>query len=169
MGQSATGSRERAGLVGVLHQFDENAAGIFRMGEVDAGSACSWARCVVQQADAGLLEVSAHRMDIGHRVGHLLNPRSIAIEEATDRGILRQRGKELDPRSRGADREHGLANSLFLVGFLMDDTHSEGACVKVDSFIEVGHGDTDVIDARYPLVHDNYGGTNRSPLHGWKE
>ena len=48
-----------------------------------------------------------------------------------------------------AHRQHCLADSLVIVDFLVHQDHAEVVVIPVDSRVQVGDRDADVIDARH--------------------
>lgn len=143
----------------VFDQLDEHPPGVLRVGEVDEGSSGTDLGFVVEQTDARRSQVLARGRDIGHRVGHLLNPWPTSIKEATDRGVGGEGSKELDPGSGIAHGEHRLANTLFLVDLLVGHRQAECAGVEVDGVVEIGNRDPNVIDTGNPGLHAGYGVT----------
>lgn len=146
----------------MLHQFDEHSTGVLGVGEVDQGSGGAHFRFVVEQADPGRPKVLAHGVDVGDRVGHLLDSRSVAIKEAADWGVARQRRQKLDPRPGIPNGKHRFTNPLLLIHLLVRDGQSEGAGVEVDGGVEIDDSDPHVVDAANPGVHAGYGVTRRA-------
>ena len=53
-----------------------------------------------------------------------------------------------------ADRQHRLAHALLLVDLLVHALHAEVPRVERDRRVEVGHGDTDVVDRGEQVAGD---------------
>jgi hypothetical protein len=149
-------ARNRAGM---LHQFDQNAAGVLGVGEINEGPSGTDLGFVVKQAHADRSQVLARGLDIGDRVRHLLYAGSTSLKETANRGVWRERSKELDPGSGIAHGEHRLANALLLIDLLVGHRQAKRADVEVDGVFEIANRDPNVIDTGNPGMHAGYGVT----------
>src|SRR5699024_83968 len=78
---------------------------------------------------------------------------TVAVEELRDRRRVVERGEQLDARAGVADAHHRLAHPLLLVDLLVRELHPVGVAVEGDGLVEVGHGDTDVVDGGEEISH----------------
>jgi hypothetical protein len=117
--------------------------------EVDPGVCRTSAWRVVEQPHTLLAEPLAQLVDIAHPVGQLLDAGTALVDELGDGAGVVERRHQLDLGAalRGAaDRQHGLADTLILVDLLVQDDHAEVIVIPLDRDVEVGHGDSDVVD-----------------------
>jgi hypothetical protein len=103
----------------------------------------------VDQLDALLREVRERGLDIGDLVGDVVHPFTALREEAPDRGVVAERGKQLDaavadPHRRGFD-------SLLLDALAMLQPPAEEALVRRNSSVQIGNRDADVVNG--PCLH----------------
>ena len=96
---------------------------------------------------------------VTHRVGELLDTGARVLQEAPDRGVGAQGCEELDEGTGVPDGQHGLLHALILVGLAMCDFHAEHRAMEVDGRVQIGDGDTDVVDGEHPGLHVRHRGT----------
>src|SRR3954464_9965055 len=131
-------------------QFDQDAAGVLRVHEVDPGAGGAPARLVVDQAYTALAQRGAGRVDVGNGVGDLLDAGLVAGQELGDAGVRADRGEQLDAAAGrvGAHLHHRLPYPLIVVLLDVDQAHTEDPLVELDGFVEVVHRHADVIDTQ---------------------
>ena len=122
------------------------------------------ARLLVDQLRTGRGEVAERGRDVVHLVRDVVHPGAAARDEAADGRVLAGRSEQLDPS--GAD-EHGRRLDA-LVGHAgaVLERRSEEALVRGERVVEIGDGNTDVVD---PAGSDHGGDASdrpsaRSPL-----
>src|SRR5699024_9751589 len=124
------------------------------MYEIDAASGRSAAGSIIKQAYAPVTQLRGYGFDIGNPVCQLLDSLSVAVKEFGDRRIRRERCQQLNAGVGVADRQHCFADSLVFVDFLVHAVQVEGARVELKRLVQIGDGDTDVIDCLQEMMHE---------------
>src|SRR5262245_5600132 len=118
-------SRAPALPVRRLDELNENPACIAGVDEVDPRACRATPRLRVEQSRPLAAQPRRFRVDVGDRVGDLLDALASALKEPPDRRIVAQWGKELDSGVRVSDREHCLSDALLLVDLGVHRTKAE--------------------------------------------
>jgi hypothetical protein len=154
-----------------LDQLDQHAAARLGVDEVDPAARRSDLRRVVKQPHALLAQRGTYRVDVGHAVRHLLDPRTLLNQERRDRRLRRQRRQQLDRGLRGVGgTQHRLAHALLDVLLDVVARHPERVLVERDGRVEVLDGDADVVDsgekrlAREGIRHSGQSDRTSPPL-----
>ena len=83
----------RSSILGGFHQLQEDAAGILRVDEVDAGIGGSPLGLREQQPEAVLTQDGTHVIQVVHAVGELLDAgAAVAVQPFRDGGVLVEGG-----------------------------------------------------------------------------
>ena len=64
------------------------------------------------------------------------------------------------PTGRAAHRQHGLADALVVVDFLVQHDHAEVVVVPLDRHVEIGNRDADVVDCCHKRASKGRTGIN---------
>ena len=129
----------------MLHQLDQHAAGVLRVGEVVRDPAVPVFGSSYSSRTHGS-KVITDRVDVGHGVRHLLNSWTTAVKESTDGGVGTERAKWIH-ESESPTRSIA-SRTLLCIDFFVVDSHMEGASVEGNGFVEIGDRDADMVDAR---------------------
>ena len=90
-------------------------------------------------------ELGERGVDVGHLVGDVMHPGTLAGEEAADRRVLGRRREQLDMAV--ADVEQDGLDALGLDDLAMGERHPEGPRQQRDGRLEFGDCYADVVDA----------------------
>ena len=85
-------------------------------------------------------------IDARNAIRDMVQPRAAPLEEPRDRRFGPERGDQLDVAL--ADVEQGCVDSLFVDHLPVHERHPEDPQVDGDRRLQVGNGDTDVINPR---------------------
>ena len=147
---------------GRFHQFQQHAAGVPGMHEVDPGAGGSASRGVVEQPEAAGPEPGARLVDVGDPQRQLLQARPALADERRDGRRRGQRRQQLDLRAAVAEGDHGFVDALLGVLLAVRESAAQHVGVEGDGGIQVRHGDPHVID--HGVGQPEGGG---GPGHGW--
>lgn len=78
-----------------LHELQQNTARATRVDESHPVSVASGACRAIDQLHPGLVQLPQRRLDVGHAVGHVMQPRSAPLEEPTHGRVGAQRLQQL--------------------------------------------------------------------------
>ncbi len=112
--------------------------------EGDARAADADPRRLVDQPHAALAQQGERRVDLGHLVRDVVEPRAALGEEPADRRVVRERAQQLDVVL--ADVEQHRLDALLGHGLAVDDRHAVRPLVQRERGVEVRDGDADVVD-----------------------
>jgi len=99
----------------------------------------------VDQLRPGLLELGQGRLDIGHLVGDVVQPRALAGEELADRRVGPQGSQQLDVVLTQV-KQNGL-DPLLGDDLAVGQGHLEAVAVELERGLELLDGYSDVVDA----------------------
>ncbi len=105
------------------------------MDEGDPGSPTTVSRLPVDEEGALRLEVGKGSFDVYYRVGDMVKPFAMTLQESTHRRVGSECGQELDEGT--AHRQHGLLNSLFLDHLPVHRCYPVAATMVLDRLVEV--------------------------------
>lgn len=81
--------------------------------------------------------------EVQYRKGNMVEALTVAVDEATHRGIGCQRSEELQ---KGApDRDHRLLHTLSFHRLPVQRRHSVAGVIEGDGLLEIGDGNGDVV------------------------
>ena len=120
------------------------------MHESDLEAEHAATRCGVDQLRTRRREIRNRVLDVGDLVGDVMHPRASTREEPPDRGLVVERGHQLDA-ARADPHRRGL-DTLVVDALAMLETASEEPLVRRDRLVEVRDCDADVMDA--PCFHE---------------
>ena len=134
-----------------FNDLQEDATGVLGMGELDTRSTRTDLRGVVEKPDSARTQDLTDTVDIGNTVRNLLDPAAPTIvrNEFSDRGLGGQGGEQLYDRGTFAVEprtEHGLLDTLLLIGLAVQDTETKDLGVERDGVIEIQDGVADMVD-----------------------
>ncbi len=101
-------------------------------------------RTLVDELDAAGGEPLELITDVGDLEGDVVHARPALGEELADRRVGAERGEELDPAF--ADSKRCCLDTLVGDGLAMLELGTEEPFVGLDGRVQVGDGDTDVVD-----------------------
>jgi len=102
-------------------------------------------RLGIDQLRAGRCELGERRCDIVHLIGDVVHPRASLCQEPTDRRVVAESGKKLDPALAHTHRR-GLDSLLLDAGPMLEPA-AEEALVRPHGLVEVRDCNPDVMDA----------------------
>jgi hypothetical protein len=110
------------------------------------------ARYAIDQLRARGLQLAERREQVIGLEGDVMHPRAAAREEAPDRRVVVGRRDELD--ATRSQEERRCLDSLLVEGLAMLEHRTEQPLVRRDGLIEVGHRETEVVNAARPHAGD---------------
>lgn len=101
-------------------------------------------RPLVDQQGAFGTQLLERRTDVGHLEGHVVHTRPALGQELPDRGLLAERGEQLDPAL--ADAKRSSLDTLVGNGLALLELGAEEQLVGRKRLVEVIDSDTEVVD-----------------------
>src|SRR6185437_5748586 len=128
-----------------FYYLGQDPAGRTRMDEGDAGIADADAGLVIDQLEAGVLELVQDLFDVADRIGDVMQAGAALLQVLPNRCVRAQRLQELDVAV--ADVEQRGLDALRLHRLAVGERHAEGLLVEGEGALEVVGGDADVVDS----------------------
>ena len=84
------------------------------------------------------------RLESGHAQGNVVQTGAAFAEKLRNRAIGTERFEKF--QAGGTGGQHGDMNTLGGDGFTSGFSHAEGALIEAEGFVDIGNGDTEVVD-----------------------